>query len=180
MDKIMGTNKQMKSKRLYFANLMNKILPVSSCNRIKTILYKWAGVNIGKNCEIFSGAKILGNGELYIGDNVFIGVDALIQINRGSKVILEDYTIVGTRAIIVTGFHPITPEGPRIIGYQGITSTIKICRGASVGTGVLVLPGKTIHTMAHCAAGSVITKDVPPYIRVGGVPAKFMKDLRNP
>ena len=42
----------------------------------------------------------------------------------------------------------------------------------------MILPGVTIHKMAHVAAGSVVTKDVPEYTRVGGVPARFMKDLR--
>ena len=168
----------MKSKRLYLVNLLNQLLPISSCNKMKSFLYRWAGVNIGDKCEISGGAKIMGNGELYIGNQVFFGLDALIKINSGSKVILEDYTIIAARAIIVTGFHPITPEGPRIIGYEGLTSTVKVCRGASVGTRAMLLPGITVHSMAHCAAGCVVTKDVPAYTRVGGVPAKFMKDLR--
>lgn len=171
--------KVMKPKRLHLVNLINKVLPISSCNKLKTILYKWAGVNIGKNCELCGGAKIMGNGEIYIGNHVFIGVEALIYVNKGSKVILEDYTIVGIRSILITGFHPITPEGPRIIGYAGSSSTVKICQGASIGTRVIVLPGITVNTMAHCAAGGIVTKDVPPYTRVGGIPAKFMKDFRE-
>lgn len=168
----------MNSKRLFIVNKVTSLLPYSSCNKLKTLLYRWAGVVIGKNCEIFSGAKILGQGDILIGDNVFIGFDAMIMCNKGSQVIIEDYALIGTKSVIVTGFHPVTPEGPRIIGYEGTSSKIRIAQGASCGLGTTILPGVTIHKMAHVAAGSVVTKDVPEYMRVGGVPARFMKDLR--
>ena len=169
----------MNSKRLYFFNILNSILPPSSFNSLKTKLLRWAGIIIGNNCEISGGAKIVGNGNLLIGNNVFIGMEALIMINEGSTVEIQDYSIIGTRSTIVTGFHPITPDGPRIIGYEGTNSKIKICKGSSVGTRVLILPGITVNEMSHCAAGSVVTKDVPPFTRVGGVPAKFMKKLNE-
>lgn len=169
----------MKTKRLYLANLFNSLLPSGSLRKFKTMLYRWSGVELGSNCEIFQGAKILGEGEVIIGNNVFIGIDAMIMTNRGSKVIIEDYALVGHKSVIVTGFHPITPEGPRIIGYEGTTSIVKICKGASLGMGAFLLPGKTLCTMCHAAAGSVVTHDVPPYARVAGVPARFIKDLQH-
>ena len=167
----------LKSKRLFIVNKLVALLPTSSCNRLKTRLYRWAGVQIGSNCEFFSGLQILGNGELVIGDNVFIGTGCLIMINKGSKVIFENYSVIGTRSTIITGWHPITPEGQRIISYEGLTSVIKVGRGAHVGTGATVLPGICIGEMAHVCAGAVVTKDVQAYNRVGGVPARFMQDL---
>lgn len=169
----------MKSKRLYIISLIFKLLPLSRCYRLKSRLLRWCGVKVGENVEIFSSARIIGDGELEIGDNVFIGCDAIISCNKGSKIILEDYTIVGIRSILVTGFHPITPEGPRIIGYEGTSSTIRICKGSSCGTGSIILPGITVGEMAHVAAGSIVTKDVEPYIRVAGNPARPIKNLKT-
>lgn len=167
----------LKSKRLFIINKLVALLPTSSCNKFKTMLYRWCGVQIGSNCELFSGLQILGNGELVIGDNVFIGTGCLIMVNQGSKVIFEDYSVIGTRSTIITGWHPITPEGPRIVSYEGLTSTIKIGKGAHIGTSATVLPGIQIGEMAHVCAGAVVTKDVQAYNRVGGVPARFLRNL---
>lgn len=167
----------MNTKKLYVANSLIAILPSSKFNDFKTKLYRWAGVVIGENCEIFQGCKIEGVGDVIIGNNVFMGMGATIMCNAGSKVIIEDYALVGHYSIIVTGFHPITPEGPRIIGYEGTSSEVKICRGASLGMRATLLPGKTLGEMSHAAACSLVTHDVEPYTRVGGVPAKVIKNF---
>jgi len=169
----------MKTKRLYLASLIFKLLPLSRCHNFKAKLLRWCGIKVGKNVEIFSTAKFIGDGDIEIGDNVFIGCDAIISCNKGSQIIIEDYTIIGMRAILVTGFHPITPDGPRIIGYEETCSTIRIRKGASCGTSTIILPGITINEMAHVAAGSVVTKDVDPYIRVAGNPARPIKNLKT-
>ncbi len=52
---------------------------------------------------------------------------------------------------------------------------IKIGNDVWIGQNVIILPGVTIHDGAVCAAGAVVTKDVPPYTIVAGVPAKPIK-----
>lgn len=76
---------------------------------------------------------------------------AMIITNKGSRVVIEDYALVGHYSVIVKGFHNITPEGPRIIGYEGTTSSVRICKGASLGLRAILLPGKTLNTVSHAA-----------------------------
>lgn len=166
----------MRPKRLYIANLASSLLP-SGMHSLKAKLYRWAGVSVGTNVEFFQGVKILGDGDVILGDHVFLGTGATIMTNKGSKVIVENYGMVGHYSIIATGFHPITPEGPRIIGYEGTTSTVTIREGASLGMRAILLPGKTLGRMSHAAAGSLVTHDVEEFTRVGGVPAKVIKTL---
>ena len=168
----------MKTRRLYLANLFSAILP-SRANQFKSRLYRWAGVKVGNNVSFFQGARILGEGEVIIGDNVFIGLNATIMTNKGSKVIVEDYGMVGHMSVIVTGFHPITPEGPRIIGFEGTTSTVVIKQGASLGVRAILLPGKTLGRMSHAAAGSIVTHDVEEFTRVAGVPARVIRNFKE-
>jgi acetyltransferase-like isoleucine patch superfamily enzyme len=54
---------------------------------------------------------------------------------------------------------------------------IVIEKDAWIGTGAVILPNITIGEFAIVGANSVVTKDVPPYTVVGGVPAKKLKTL---
>jgi virginiamycin A acetyltransferase len=60
--------------------------------------------------------------------------------------------------------------------YEAISKgEIKICDDVWIGHGAIILSGVTIHQGAIVAAGSVVTKDVPPYTIVGGNPARIIK-----
>ena len=163
---------------MYFVNLLMSILPNSGAQGFKTRLYRWAGVKVGQAVEFFQGIKVQGIGELEIGDSAFIGHEVLFMLNKGSKIIIEKEAVVSSRTVVITGFHPIEPNGPRIIGRGGTTSTVRICKGGCVLANSTVLPGVTVGEMSLVAAGAVITKDVPPFTLVGGTPAKFIKNLK--
>lgn len=165
------------SKKIYVVNLLMAILPNSGCQALKAKLYRWAGAKVGKNVEFFQGIKVQGIGELEIGDRAFIGHEVMFMLNEGSKIVVEESAVVSSRTMIMTGFHPIDPEGERIIGREGTCSTVKICRGAAVLAGCNVLPGVTVGEMALVAAGATVNKDVEPRTLVGGCPAKLIKTL---
>lgn len=153
------------------------ILPNSGCQKFKASLFRWAGVKVGKDVEFFQGFKIQGVGEVEIGDKVFLGHQALIIINEGSKVVFEENSILGSRSTIVTGFHPFTPNGERIVSREGTTSIIRFCRGASTGLGCLILPNSELGEMSYVSAGTVVNKKVKPYSMVGQQPTKtYLKE----
>lgn len=166
----------MKTKRLFLASIIIKLIPATHGHEIKARLLRWCGAKVGKNVEIFSSAKIRGTMELHIGDNVFIGHDALIFGATGSTIKIGNYAKLGSRSIVVTGTHRFSPDG-NCIEKEGEFKNVTIEDGAVVSTGSIVLPGMTIGKMAHVAAGSVVTKDVEPYMRVAGNPARPIRNL---
>lgn len=166
----------MDSKRLFIISWIFKFIPPTKCHNFKAKLLRWAGAKVGKNVEIVSSAKILGNMNLTIGDFCYIGHEALIFGPKGSNIILEDYSKVGSRVILVTGSHKFSIDG-NCIEKEGIHKDIIIKRGAVVSTGCIVVPGITVNEMSHCAAGGVVTKDVPAKCRVAGIPARVIKDF---
>ncbi len=168
----------MNSKKLYFFSQICKILPASKCHKFKAQLLRWCGAKVGQNVEIMSSAKFYGNMDLFIGNNCFIGHDALIFGAADSTITIEDNCKIGSRVILVTGSHIFTPDGDCIEG-EGIHADVRICKGAVVSTASIILPGKTVNTMAHVAAGSLVTHDVPPYTRVAGVPARIIKEFEH-
>ena len=163
--------------KIHLFNLFVKICPPSRCNSLKVRLLRWAGVKVGKNVSIFS-PKILGEFDFIIGNNCWIGHEALIFGAAGSKVEMKSFSKIASRAIVVTGYHDYGIQYDCIAG-PGKYGDITIGKGALIDTQALVCPGKTIGEKAHVAAYSVVTHDVPSFVRVGGVPAKIMKKFKE-
>ena len=70
---------------------------------------------------------------------------------------------------------------PRIVPYvNSHKGSITVSADAWVGTGAVILPNVTIGEGAVVGANSVVTKDVPPYTVVGGVPAHRIKEVDVP
>ena len=168
-----------KTKRMYIVNHLLAILPNTGFQKVKTSLLRWAGVKVCRDVEIFQGVKIQGVGEVEIGNRAFIGHEALLMVNEGSKIVIKEEAIVSSRTTIITGFHEVTPIGKRILSREGTSSTIIIGKGCCVLAGSTVLPNVCIGEMSIVAAGSVVTKDVAAYTMVAGVPAVFKKKLKN-
>lgn len=166
------------SKKIYLVNLLMEVLPNSGCQSLKAKLYRWAGIKVGKQVELFQGIKIQGIGELELGDRCFIGHEVLFMLNAGSKVVVEQGAMVSSRTIVVTGFHDTTVDGDRIMSHTGTSSTIVIGRGCGISVGCTILPGVHVGEMSLVAAGATVAKDVAPYTLVGGCPAKFIRNLK--
>jgi acetyltransferase-like isoleucine patch superfamily enzyme len=138
------------------------------------------GVVIGNNVSILKNTIIectgvirnLGEG-LTIGNNVGIAQNCFIQV-RG-EVKIGDNVIFGPNVSIFSENHNFDdPELP--ISVQGETRKgVTIENGVWIGTRSVILDGTNVGKNSIVAAGSIVTKDVPPYSIVGGVPAQIIK-----
>jgi acetyltransferase-like isoleucine patch superfamily enzyme len=88
------------------------------------------------------------------------------------KVMIEDFATVAARSTILSHDESLAYTGR---GPERVLET-RIRRGAFIGVHCVVLPGVTIGERAIVAAGSVVTRDVPPETTVAGVPARPIKD----
>lgn len=84
------------------------------------------------------------------------------------EVVLEDYVTVGANAII--GDRDDHSEI-----YDSDPCPVHICKHAWIGMNATIMKGVTIGEYAIVGAGAIVTKDVPPYAVVAGVPAKVIK-----
>lgn len=109
-------------------------------------------LEIGNRTYINSGTSICAKQLVRIGENCAIG----------------NYSL-----IMDTDFHSVEDHQ-----LPGISRPVMIHDHVWIGARVTVLKGVTIGCGAVVAAGAVVTKDVPPYSVVGGVPAHLIRELR--
>jgi acetyltransferase-like isoleucine patch superfamily enzyme len=106
-----------------------------------------------------------------IGKNVFIN-HACSFLDMGG-ITIEDNVLIGPKVNLITENHPLNPGDRKSL----ICKPIVIKRNAWIGAGATILPGVTIGENSVVAAGAVVTANVPPNTIVGGVPAKFIKNI---
>lgn len=109
-------------------------------------------VNVSNNVVIGNGVKIQNNVSLYEG------------------MVVEDDVFLGPSCVFT---NDLTPRAAFPKGRNNYMKTV-IKRGATVGANATVICGHTIGEYAMIAAGAVVTKDVPPYALVAGVPASII------
>ena len=112
-------------------------------------------------------------GDVTIGDHTRIGIHSTIigPVCIGSHVHLA-------QGITVTALNHRYDDKKRRIDEQGVsTQPVVISDDVWIGANAVILPGVTIGRHAVVAAGAVVTKDVPDYCIVGGVPAKIIKNI---
>lgn len=104
------------------------------------------------------------------GKNIFINHSAILSSSGGIE--FGDNVMVAPGLKIATINHDMY-DRHSIYTYGKVT----VKENAWIGMGVTICPGVTIGKYAVVAAGAVVTKDVPDYAVVGGVPAKVIKML---
>lgn len=124
-----------------------------------------AKAEIGENCSL--GQNV------YIANNVKIGNGCKLQNNVSvyEGVILEDYVFCGP-SMVFTNVKTPRAAFPRNTSEDYLVTRVK--HGASIGANATVVCGITIGDWAFVAAGAVVTKNVPPYALVAGVPARVV------
>lgn len=135
--------------------------------------------NIGKNTRIWAFVHILRGAvigeDCNLCDQVFVENDVLIgdrvTIKSGVQlwdgITLEDDVFVGPNATFTNDPFPRSKQYP-----EAFPRTV-IRKGASIGANATILPGLTIGQYAMVGAGTVVTKDVPPFAVVMGNPARI-------
>lgn len=121
-----------------------------------------SGAVIGNNCSFGQNVNVANN--VKIGNGV--KVQNNVSIYEGVE--LEDYVFCGPSMVFT---NDLTPRAKYPKGSAGYKKTV-LKEGATVGANATIVCGHTIGKWAMIAAGAVVTKDVPDYALMAGVPAK--------
>ena len=127
-------------------------------------------VHFGENTVIEEGCRIIGEPGITIGKNFY--ANAYVHMLGG--ITIGDDVIVGPKVIMWARDHGISKDKP-IREQPHFVKPITIGHDAWIGAAAVILKGVHIGDGAVVAAGSVVTKDVPAFAIVAGVPASVIK-----
>lgn len=144
-------------------------------------------VKLGKGVRIFGFTNLYG---CEVGDDTKIGT--FVEVQKGAKigrhckvsshtficegVTIEDEVFIGHNVVFTNDLFPRATVNSQLqtdADWKCVPTLVK--RGASIGSGAVLLCGITIGENSIVGAGSVVTKDVPANAIVAGNPARVMK-----
>ncbi len=110
--------------------------------------------------------------EIRVGRHVFINQNCTLY--DLAEISIGDDVMIGPNVSIITSGHPVEPSQRRA---YGIGKPIVIEKSVWIAAGVTIIGGVTVGERSVVAAGSVVTKDIPPNTLVGGNPARVIRSI---
>lgn len=174
-------------------------------NRYYSIIIGANFAKFGKNSRVGMGAQLIGSKFISVGSDVIIGkhswfnviksdnsdvslnleigegtfIGNFVQINAWKSVFIGKFVLIGSKVFITDADHNFSSsEVPIKLQGDQFRGAVILEDGCWIGTGVAIMPGVRIGKNSIVAANAVVTKDVPDFTIVGGVPAKFIKSLK--
>ena len=159
--------------------------PTESGRRVTSTIHPSAivdaGAELGEGCRVWHFVHISGGARIgkacsfgqnvYVGNHVRIGDNVKIQNNVSvyDAVTLEDDVFCGPSMVFTNVYNPRSA-----VARKGEYRKTLVRRGATLGANCTVVCGTTVGRYAFVGAGAVITRDVPDFALVLGVPARHI------
>jgi acetyltransferase-like isoleucine patch superfamily enzyme len=132
------------------------------------------GITIG--ASVFLGRNTIlscKNGDIVLGDHVNIGFNC--EIFSGSKVVVGPYGLLAAYAYLVGGGHDFSAAATPVIEQQRVSSGITLGRNVWLGTGSKVLDGVSIGDDVVIGANAVVNEDLAAGVVAAGIPARVLR-----
>lgn len=144
-------------------------IPVSS---IRSYAYEFCGMKLGKDSVIHLWARFYEPKNIEIGDDTQIGDNCFLD--GRDKLKIGDHVDIASQVLIYNEEHNIGS-----LDFEASRSPVEIGDYVFVGPRSIILPGVKIGKGAVVAAGAIVTKNVPEFAIVAGIPAVKIGDRQN-
>lgn len=155
-----------------FENMIMHIAGYVPLHHFRRFIYRLGGVRIGRGSALHMGIKF------YNGHNIRIGKDSIIGegtvLDGRDKLIIGDHVDIASEVMIYNAEHDVNDPN-----FSAISAPVEVNDYVFIGPRAIILPGVKIGRGAVIGAGAVVTKDVPEFLIVGGVPAKEIAQRKN-
>lgn len=141
-------------------------------DEIRAVFSDLIGHEVDESFSLIPPFYTTGGENIRVGRNVFINQNCTMYDLGGIDI--ADDVMIGPNVSIITSGHPIEPSQRRAF----VTAkSIVIERNVWIAAGAIIIGGVTVGENSVVAAGSVVTRDVPPNTLVGGNPARVIRSI---
>lgn len=159
-------------KKVFFLHLVGCI----PFHHVRRFFYRLAGMKIGKGSAVHMGIRLYNPKNISVGDDTIIGENSVLD--GRDKLIIGSHVDIASEVMIYNSEHNVNSEHFAAV-ENVVCEPVSIEDYVFIGPRVIILPGVKIGKGAIVGAGAVVTKEIPPYAIVGGVPAKIIGERRN-
>ena len=165
-------------RECFFLTLANMLPRNHLCDRLCPVLLRLSGMSVGAKTTVWPPVDVRPIGaakRISLGERVFVNSRTRFGCPRPGQICIGNHVAIGPKVIFETLNHSLTinSEGFR----PGKSEDILVKDFAWIGAAAIILPGVTIGEGSVVAAGAVVTRDVPSFCLVAGVPARVVKKL---
>lgn len=150
---------------------LNRLTP-NDADQIRVLFGDLIGRAVDASFVLLPPFYATGGADTRVGRNVFVNQNCTFYDLGGLDI--ADDVMIGPNVSIITSGHPLAPSQRR---SAVVAKPIVIERNVWIGAGATIVGGVTVGENSVVAAGSVVTKDVPPNSLVGGNPARAIRSL---
>ena len=145
-------------------------------HHFRRLIYRLGGIKIGRGSTIHTGARFYNAQNIVIGKDTIVGEGAVLD--GRDKLIIGDHVDIASEVMIYNSQHDLSEED-FADPDKAVLEPVEIGDYVFIGPRAIILPGVKIGKGAVVGAGAVVTKDVPNFKIVGGVPAKEIGERQN-
>ncbi len=138
----------------------------------RKFFYIMSGMKIGKGSVVHMWANFFDPSNIKIGNDTIVGDH--VFLDGRAPLSIGDHVDIASSVMIYNSEHDLEKED-----FSAREEPVEIKDYVFIGPRAIILPGVTVGKGAVVAAGAVVTKDVPNFTIVGGVPAKEIGERKN-
>jgi acetyltransferase-like isoleucine patch superfamily enzyme len=147
-------------------------LTFDDADEIRALFSELTGKKVDESFLLIPPFFTAGGDEIRVGRNVFVNQNCTFYDLGGLDI--GDDVLIGPNVSLITAGHPVEPAQRRA---ATIGKPIVIERNVWIAAGATIIGGVTVGENSVVAAGSVVTRDVPPNTLVGGNPARIIRAI---
>ncbi len=147
-------------------------LTFNDADEIRALFSRLIGKEVDESFILIPPFYTAGGDEIRVGHNVFVNQNCTFYDLGGLDI--GDDVMIGPNVSLITAGHPLEPSHRRA---TTVGKPIVIERNVWIAAGATIIGGVTVGENSVVAAGSVVTKDVPPNTLVGGNPARAIRSI---